>query len=81
MNDRKIINFTNTDEDRKVQAETIIPYWENRSTRHKIIESMTQEWRDAYEAGIFTEFMEQRRTGSYRWFREHFQEGLYGLQG
>ena len=21
---------------------------------------MTQEWRDAYEAGIFTEFMEQR---------------------
>ena len=63
MNDRKIINFTNTDEDRKVQAETIIPYWENRSTRHKIIESMTQEWRDAYEAGIFTEFMEQRGPG------------------
>ena len=24
---------------------------------------MTQEWRDAYEAGIFTEFMEQRGPG------------------
>ena len=59
----KIINFTNTEEDRKFQEETIIPYWERRSTRYKIINSMTPEWRAAYEAGIFTEFMEQRGPG------------------
>ena len=63
MNDRKVVNFTVTDEDLKIQAEQIIPYWEDRSMRKKILDSMTDQWRDAYAAGIFTEFMEQRGPG------------------
>ena len=63
MNDRDLICFKVSEDDLKMQEETIIPYWEKRSIRHKIINSMTQEWRDCYEAGIFTEFMEQRGPG------------------
>ena len=63
MNDRDLICFKVSEDDLKKQEETIIPYWEKRSIRHKIINSMTQEWRDCYEAGIFTEFMEQRGPG------------------
>lgn len=63
MNDRDLINFKVTEDDLKKQEEIIIPYWEKRSIRHKIINSMSQEWRDCYEAGIFTEFMEQRGPG------------------
>lgn len=63
MNDRDLISFKVSEEDLKNQEETIIPFWEKRSIRNKIINSMTQEWRDCYEAGIFTEFMEQRGPG------------------
>jgi hypothetical protein len=63
MNDRKYISFKVKEEDKKVQEEKIIPYWEKRSMRHKILESMTQEWKDCYAAGMFTEFMEQRAPG------------------
>ena len=63
MNDRKIVNFSVSPEDLKIQEEMIIPFWENRSTRHKILNSMTEEWKEAYAAGIFTEFMEQRGPG------------------
>ncbi len=63
MNDRSVVNFTVTKEDLRIQEEQIIPYWEERSMRHKILESMTEEWKEAYAAGIFTEFMEQRGPG------------------
>lgn len=63
MNDRKVVNFTVTPEDIKIQEEQIIPFWKDRTMRKKILDSMTDEWRDAYAAGIFTEFMEQRGPG------------------
>lgn len=63
MNSRKYINFKVNDPDKEVQAEKIIPYWEGKSTRDKILASMTQEWKDCYAAGMFTEFMEQRAPG------------------
>lgn len=63
MNDRDLINFKVSNEDIKLQKEKIIPYWENRSIRSKIITSMSKQWKDCYDAGIFTEFMEQRGPG------------------
>ncbi|MCD8154276.1 MAG: glycyl radical protein [Clostridiales bacterium] len=63
MNDRELIRFKVSEEDFRFQAEEIIPYWEKRSIRHKILAHMTPEWKSAYEAGIFTEFMEQRGPG------------------
>jgi len=63
MNDRELINFKVKEEDYGFQEETIIPYWENRSIRKKILDNMTPEWKAAYESGIFTEFMEQRGPG------------------
>ena len=63
MNDRSVVNFTVTEDDLKIQEEQIIPYWEDRSMRRRILDSMTPEWKEAYAAGIFTEFMEQRGPG------------------
>ena len=62
MNERDLINFKVQEEDYIFQEE-IIPYWEKRSIRHKILMHMTPEWKRAYGAGIFTEFMEQRGPG------------------
>lgn len=63
MNKRKNISFKVDEESKRIQEEMIIPYWEKRSIRHKILSNMTEEWKDCYAAGIFTEFMEQRGPG------------------
>lgn len=63
MNDREKIFFKVNEEAKKIQQEVIIPYWEKRSMRYHILNDMTQEWKDCYAAGIFTEFMEQRGPG------------------
>lgn len=63
INDREKIAFKVSEEDKKIQEEKIIPYWENRSMRSQIFKEMTLQWKDCYEAGIFTEFMEQRAPG------------------
>ncbi|HYH01415.1 MAG TPA: trans-4-hydroxy-L-proline dehydratase [Terriglobales bacterium] len=63
LDTREKISYSVDDEARRVQQEEVIPYWRGRSMRDMIFREMTQEWKDAYEAGIYTEFMEQRAPG------------------
>lgn len=63
MNNREKISFKVDENAYKIHDKKIKPYWKKRSIRHKILESMSEEWMDAYEAGVFTEFMEQRAPG------------------
>ena len=63
LNDRKKTAFGSDEETRRVYAEEIIPFWTGLSQRDRIFAEMTKEWLDAYEAGVFTEFMEQRAPG------------------
>ena len=63
MSDRKLVSFHTTVEDRELQKKEIIPFWEGRTIREKILASMKPEWHECYEAGVFTEFMEQRGPG------------------
>ena len=41
----------------------IIPFWKGRSLRDRMFGLLPERWKDAYDAGIFTEFMEQRAPG------------------
>lgn len=63
MSDRKLVSFHTAVEDRELQKKEIIPFWEGRTIREKILASMKPEWHECYEAGVFTEFMEQRGPG------------------
>ncbi|MDD3598992.1 MAG: glycyl radical protein [Firmicutes bacterium] len=63
LNNRDKIPFAVSPETRRVYEDRIIPYWKGRSMRDLIFEEMTDEWKAAYEAGVFTEFMEQRAPG------------------
>lgn len=63
MDEREIISFKVSDEIKKIQEEEIIPFWEKRQIRKKIMDSVTEEWLDCYHSGVFTEFMEQRAPG------------------
>jgi pyruvate formate-lyase/glycerol dehydratase family glycyl radical enzyme len=63
LDSREKISFAVSPEARKVYQETIIPFWRGRTIRELIFREMTAEWKAAYEAGVFTEFMEQRSPG------------------
>ena len=47
----------------KMYEKDIIPFWRGRSIRDRMMEELSVEWKNAYEAGLFTEFMEQRAPG------------------
>ena len=63
LNSREKTAFDVDNTTKKLYREEIIPYWKGRSIRDRIFEEMSEKWKDAYEAGIFTEFMEQRAPG------------------
>ena len=80
MDRRELIRFAVTPEDLRIQKEEIIPYWEKRSIRYRILNSMSDEWKAAYECGIFTEFMEQRGPGHTVGSNKIYQKGFLDYQ-
>ncbi len=61
--------------------ETIIPFWKGRSMRDRLFARLPDEWREAYEAGLFTEFMEQRAPGHTALDGTIYRTGLRDRQG
>ncbi len=63
LNSRAKVSFDVSPETKRIFQEQLIPFWQDRSMRQRIFSQMTPEWREAYNSGIFTEFMEQRAPG------------------
>ncbi len=63
LDSREKIPFAVSDDTRTLHQDEIIPFWAGRTLRDLIFREMTPEWKAAYEAGVFTEFMEQRAPG------------------
>lgn len=63
MDQREKVFFKVTDEDRRIQQEVIIPYWKDRAMMSRINRLLPKEWKDLFEAGLFTEFLMQRGPG------------------
>ena len=49
--------------------------------RHRMFQELPDAWKHAYEAGVFTEFMEQRAPGPHRGRRQDLPEGAGGAAG
>lgn len=63
LNTRDQQRYTISREDIETYKKEVIPYWQGRTQRERIFNYVPQEWSAAYEAGLFTEFMEQRAPG------------------
>ncbi|PCI03723.1 MAG: formate C-acetyltransferase/glycerol dehydratase family glycyl radical enzyme [Flavobacteriaceae bacterium] len=63
LNKRDMQPYTISQEDIDIYERDIIPYWEGKTIRERIFSHVPIEWKRAYEAGLFTEFMEQRAPG------------------
>jgi len=64
----------------RIHRDEIIPFWRGNSMRDLIFREMTPAWRDAYEAGIYTEFMEQRAPGHTVLGDVIYRKGLLDLK-
>ena len=80
LNSRRRTPFIVSDEVRKVYKEKIIPFWRGKTIREAIFSSMSREWLDAFEAGVFTEFMEQRAPGHAILDDKIYKKGLLDLK-
>ena len=63
LNTRDMQRYTISQEDIDLYEKEVIPYWSGKTQRERIFSHVPDEWRAAYEAGLFTEFMEQRAPG------------------
>lgn len=63
LHNRPKVSFKVDEEDRATQIDYVAPFWHGRSIRDRIFRQVDREWIDAYEAGVFTEFQEQRAPG------------------
>ena len=71
--------YTVDEETKRIYAEEVIPFWQGRTMRERILGEMSKPWQDAYSVGIFTEFMEQRAPGHTVADDKIYNEGLLGF--
>jgi formate C-acetyltransferase len=63
LHNREKVWFKSSLETRDIILNEVAPYWTGKSIKEKILNEVDEDWRSAYKAGIFTEFMEQRAPG------------------
>lgn len=63
LNNREMQRYTISQADIDLYEREVIPYWKGKTQRERIFSHVPPEWKAAYEAGLFTEFMEQRAPG------------------
>ncbi len=76
LNTRELQRYTISKEDIETYEKEVIPYWKGRTQRERIFDHVPKEWKAAYEAGLFTEFMEQRAPGHTALDGKIYQKGL-----
>ncbi len=63
LDTREKVPYKVGEDTKTVYKEKIIPFWKGRTMREKIFSAMDDQWIDAFHAGVFTEFQEQRSPG------------------
>ena len=76
LNDRELQPYFISQEDIDTYEREVIPYWEGRTQRERIFSHVSKEWEEAYHAGVFTEFMEQRAGGHTAMDGKMYHRGL-----
>lgn len=80
LNSREMQRYTISQEDIDMYEREVIPYWKGRTQRERIFSHVPAEWKEAYEIGMFTEFMEQRAPGHTSLDCKVYKYGLLDLK-
>jgi len=76
LNSRAMTNFSISREDIAVYEKDVISYWQGRTMRDRVFAQVPARWKEVYEAGLFTEFMEQRAPGHTSLDGMIYQKGM-----
>lgn len=76
LNTREMQPYTISQEEIDTYEREVIPYWEGKTIRERIFSHVPREWSRAYEAGLFTEFMEQRAPGHTALDGKIYEKGM-----
>lgn len=79
LDSRPKVSFKVDEETRRIYREKIIPFWQGKSNRDRIMRALPAEWHDAYNAGVFTEFQEQRGPGHTVAGNKIYQKGMLDI--
>jgi trans-4-hydroxy-L-proline dehydratase len=79
LHNRPKVSFQVSKETRKAYQDVIIPFWKGRTNRDKLMELMSPRWLNAYNAGIYTEFQEQRAPGHTVLGKNGWENGMLDL--
>jgi len=79
LNDRDKVSFKVSTETFEIYEKQIIPFWKGRTQRDRLFTSMSDQWLKAYQAGMFTEFQEQRAPGHTVAGKRLFSMGLLDI--
>ena len=80
LNERELQHYTISQEDIDTYEREVIPYWKGKTQRERIFNHVSKEWEEAYHAGVFTEFMEQRAAGHTAMDGKMYHEGLLDVK-
>jgi formate C-acetyltransferase len=80
LNERELQRYTISQEDIDTYEREVIPYWQGKTQRERIFNHVSKEWEEAYHAGVFTEFMEQRAAGHTAMDGKMYHEGLLDIK-
>lgn len=76
LNTREMQRYTINLGDIELYEREVIPYWKGRTQRERIFSHVPVSWKAAYEAGLFTEFMEQRAPGHTALDGQIYRKGM-----
>jgi trans-4-hydroxy-L-proline dehydratase len=79
LHSRPKVSYKSNEQMRKVYQDTIIPFWKGKTQRDRIFDAMDTEWLEAYHAGVFTEFQEQRAPGHTVLGDKIYRKGMLDL--
>ena len=80
LDTRELQSYHISQEDIDTYEREVIPYWAGKTQRERIFNHVSKEWEEAYHAGVFTEFMEQRAAGHTAMDGKMYHEGLLNVK-
>lgn len=76
LNTREMQRYSISQQDIDTYEREVIPYWSGKTMRERIFSHVPKEWSNLYEAGLFTEFMEQRAPGHTALDGKIYEKGM-----
>lgn len=79
LDKRPKVFYKVSEETKALYQNKIIPFWKGKTQRERLFNTVSEAWKNAYDAGVFTEFQEQRAPGHTVAGNKLFTKGMLDL--